>query len=219
MHLKGQTECFECSPKPVPKSFPVCTLRNTPDKPIHCVVWAKDMLFARMFGANDEVTGEEQEKQLRPRRTASTTHSARRRSAGTRRRGATASRGLPWRGALRGRAADLDERPGGAVDGEDAAAGGVQGEGAEADEERAKEEQAKRMAREDASAFVRRWVRRRAAVLCAPPTWRTAAAQLQCAHGAKGSRTAVAAPTRRCGVVCVRAQAGRGLAAVRRARV
>lgn len=28
----------------------VCTIRNTPDKPIHCVVWAKDLLFPRLFG-------------------------------------------------------------------------------------------------------------------------------------------------------------------------
>lgn len=50
MHIKGQTECFECKPKPVPKSFPVCTIRNTPDKPIHCIVWAKELLFQRLFG-------------------------------------------------------------------------------------------------------------------------------------------------------------------------
>ncbi|KAL4446285.1 hypothetical protein ABPG77_003092 [Micractinium sp. CCAP 211/92] len=50
-HIKGRTECFECQPKPAPKTFPVCTLRNTPDKPIHCVVWAKEMLFPLLFGA------------------------------------------------------------------------------------------------------------------------------------------------------------------------
>lgn len=44
------SECFECQPKAAPKSFPVCTIRNTPDKPIHCVVWAKDLLFQRLFG-------------------------------------------------------------------------------------------------------------------------------------------------------------------------
>ena len=44
------TECYECKPAPVPKSYPVCTIRNTPDKPIHCIVWAKDLLFARLFG-------------------------------------------------------------------------------------------------------------------------------------------------------------------------
>ncbi|KAL4856575.1 SUMO-activating enzyme subunit 2 [Chlorella vulgaris] len=51
VHIKGRTECFECQPKPTPKTFPVCTLRNTPDKPIHCVVWAKEMLFPLLFGA------------------------------------------------------------------------------------------------------------------------------------------------------------------------
>mmetsp|Transcript_22265 Transcript_22265/g.48645 ORF Transcript_22265/g.48645 Transcript_22265/m.48645 type:complete len:323 (+) Transcript_22265:208-1176(+) len=56
VHLKGVTECFECQPKPVPKSFPICTLRNTPDRPIHCIVWSKDMLFNRLFGKPDEVT-------------------------------------------------------------------------------------------------------------------------------------------------------------------
>ena len=44
------TECFECQPKPTPKTYPVCTIRNTPDKPIHCIVWAKDLLFATLFG-------------------------------------------------------------------------------------------------------------------------------------------------------------------------
>lgn len=44
------SECFECQPKAAPKSYPVCTIRNTPDKPIHCIVWAKDLLFQRLFG-------------------------------------------------------------------------------------------------------------------------------------------------------------------------
>lgn len=57
VHIKGVTECFECAPKPAPKTYPVCTIRNTPDKLIHCVVWAKELLFAKLFGprgaAND----------------------------------------------------------------------------------------------------------------------------------------------------------------------
>lgn len=57
VHLKGKTECYECTNKPAPKTYPICTLRNTPDKPIHCIVWAKDMLFGRLFGAQDAVTG------------------------------------------------------------------------------------------------------------------------------------------------------------------
>ncbi|KAF5837889.1 hypothetical protein DUNSADRAFT_3722 [Dunaliella salina] len=56
VHLKNRTECFECTPKSAPKTYPICTLRNTPDKPIHCVVWAKDLLFSRLFGRSDEVT-------------------------------------------------------------------------------------------------------------------------------------------------------------------
>ena len=44
------TECYECSAKPTPKSFPVCTIRSTPEKPIHCVVWAKELMFARLVG-------------------------------------------------------------------------------------------------------------------------------------------------------------------------
>ena len=56
VHVKGKTECFECTEKPKPKKFPVCTLRNTPDKPIHCVVWAKEMLLARLFGPREAST-------------------------------------------------------------------------------------------------------------------------------------------------------------------
>lgn len=51
VHIKGATECYECHPPPSgQKTYPICTLRNTPDKPIHCVVWAKELLFPRLFG-------------------------------------------------------------------------------------------------------------------------------------------------------------------------
>ncbi|EFJ49068.1 hypothetical protein VOLCADRAFT_104505 [Volvox carteri f. nagariensis] len=56
VHLKGRTECFECQPKPTPKSYPICTLRNTPDRPIHTIVWAKDLLFNRLFGRPEAVS-------------------------------------------------------------------------------------------------------------------------------------------------------------------
>ncbi|XP_046361760.2 SUMO-activating enzyme subunit 2-like [Haliotis rufescens] len=49
---KGLTECYECQPKPRQKSFPGCTIRNTPSEPIHCVVWAKH-LFNQLFGEED----------------------------------------------------------------------------------------------------------------------------------------------------------------------
>ena len=56
--LKGQsqpifpykTECFQCVAKETPKTFPVCTIRSTPSKPIHCITWAKDFLFLQLFG-------------------------------------------------------------------------------------------------------------------------------------------------------------------------
>lgn len=49
---KNATECYDCLPKPARKSFPGCTIRNTPSEPIHCIVWAKH-LFNQLFGAED----------------------------------------------------------------------------------------------------------------------------------------------------------------------
>lgn len=40
---KGLTQCYECTPKAAQKSFPGCTIRNTPSEPIHCIVWAKHL--------------------------------------------------------------------------------------------------------------------------------------------------------------------------------
>ncbi|KAK4477129.1 hypothetical protein RD792_016339 [Penstemon davidsonii] len=50
VHVKGKTECYECQPKPAPKTYPVCTITSTPSKFVHCIVWAKDLLFAKLFG-------------------------------------------------------------------------------------------------------------------------------------------------------------------------
>lgn len=49
---KGETECYECTPKPHAKTFPGCTIRNTPSEPIHCIVWSKH-LFNQLFGETD----------------------------------------------------------------------------------------------------------------------------------------------------------------------
>uniref|UniRef100_A0A8D2PBW5 LIM zinc-binding domain-containing protein n=15 Tax=Aves TaxID=8782 RepID=A0A8D2PBW5_ZOSLA len=49
---QGVTECYECQPKPTQKTFPGCTIRNTPSEPIHCIVWAK-YLFNQLFGEED----------------------------------------------------------------------------------------------------------------------------------------------------------------------
>ena len=40
---KNKFECYECQPKPTQKTFPGCTIRNTPSEPIHCIVWAKHL--------------------------------------------------------------------------------------------------------------------------------------------------------------------------------
>lgn len=40
---KGLTQCYECTPKPSQKTYPGCTIRNTPSELIHCVVWAKHL--------------------------------------------------------------------------------------------------------------------------------------------------------------------------------
>ncbi|XP_031628834.1 SUMO-activating enzyme subunit 2 [Contarinia nasturtii] len=50
---KGSTQCYECTPKPAQKSFPGCTIRNTPSEPIHCIVWAKH-LYNQLFGEHNE---------------------------------------------------------------------------------------------------------------------------------------------------------------------
>ncbi|KAA8495033.1 SUMO-activating enzyme subunit 2 [Porphyridium purpureum] len=51
--IPGKTECYDCKPKVPPKTFAVCTIRSTPDKPEHCIVWAK-YLYSLLFGPRDE---------------------------------------------------------------------------------------------------------------------------------------------------------------------
>lgn len=62
--IKGKTACYECYPKPTQKVYPICTIRSTPDKPVHCIVWAKEC-FKLLFNQpsesmlfEDESTGE-----------------------------------------------------------------------------------------------------------------------------------------------------------------
>ena len=50
---KGLTACYECHPKPTQKVYPICTIRSTPDKPVHCIVWAKECLKL-IFGQSSE---------------------------------------------------------------------------------------------------------------------------------------------------------------------
>ncbi|XP_071565776.1 SUMO-activating enzyme subunit 2 [Temnothorax nylanderi] len=49
---KGLSQCYECTPKAAQKTYPGCTIRNTPSEPIHCIVWAKH-LFNQLFGEED----------------------------------------------------------------------------------------------------------------------------------------------------------------------
>lgn len=51
---QGKTQCYDCTPKEAPKSFPVCTIRSTPSQPIHCIVWAKSYLFTEIFGTSED---------------------------------------------------------------------------------------------------------------------------------------------------------------------
>ena len=66
VHLRGKyCSCFECAPKPVPKSFPICTLRDTPSTFVHTIVFATDLLFPRLFGANKEDPSDLDEEEAR----------------------------------------------------------------------------------------------------------------------------------------------------------
>ncbi|KAG7095068.1 hypothetical protein E1B28_005858 [Marasmius oreades] len=56
--LKDLTECFDCIPKPTPKTFPVCTIRSTPSQPIHCIVWSKTYLMGQLFGEDEDAGSE-----------------------------------------------------------------------------------------------------------------------------------------------------------------
>jgi ubiquitin-like 1-activating enzyme E1 B len=57
---KGRTECFECEPKATQTKYPVCTIRSTPDKPVHCVVWAKELYKLLLGDASSSYLYEEE---------------------------------------------------------------------------------------------------------------------------------------------------------------
>ena len=46
---KGLTQCYQCAQRTKEQSFPVCTIRQRPEKLIHCIVWAK-ALFEGVYG-------------------------------------------------------------------------------------------------------------------------------------------------------------------------
>ncbi|KAF2322856.1 hypothetical protein GH714_031411 [Hevea brasiliensis] len=49
VHVKGKTECYECQPKPAPKTYPVCTITSTPSKEIGNLSFDKDDQLAVEF--------------------------------------------------------------------------------------------------------------------------------------------------------------------------
>ncbi|CAI6351098.1 unnamed protein product [Macrosiphum euphorbiae] len=57
---KGVTICYECNTRAEPRTYPMCTIRNTPKEPIHCIIWAK-FLFNQLFGEIDEIVSFDEE--------------------------------------------------------------------------------------------------------------------------------------------------------------
>ena len=51
--LPHTSECYECNAIASPRTYAVCTIRSTPDRDVHCVVWAKHV-FDALFGAEDD---------------------------------------------------------------------------------------------------------------------------------------------------------------------
>ncbi|CAG8655935.1 4967_t:CDS:2, partial [Funneliformis mosseae] len=61
---KGISECYDCQPKPLKRTFPVCTIRSTPSQPIHCIEWAKSYLFSQLFGLPEDEDDERLESEM-----------------------------------------------------------------------------------------------------------------------------------------------------------
>jgi ubiquitin-like 1-activating enzyme E1 B len=56
---RGETRCYDCFPRAEnKKTYPACTIRTLPEKPVHCIIWAK-YLFTVLFNAQPEDTDEE----------------------------------------------------------------------------------------------------------------------------------------------------------------
>jgi ubiquitin-like 1-activating enzyme E1 B len=52
-YLKDKGPCYEClQRKGAVESFPACTIRQKPEKLIHCIVWAK-FLYDGLFGPRE----------------------------------------------------------------------------------------------------------------------------------------------------------------------
>uniref|UniRef100_A0AC35TV08 SUMO-activating enzyme subunit n=1 Tax=Rhabditophanes sp. KR3021 TaxID=114890 RepID=A0AC35TV08_9BILA len=63
--LPTMSQCYECTPqlRDENRTYPGCTIRNTPSEPIHCIVWAK-FLFNQLFSevdAHEEISPNEKD--------------------------------------------------------------------------------------------------------------------------------------------------------------
>ena len=45
--------CYECIPAREKKTYAVCTVRNTPSEPVHCIHWVTTLLFPKLFGGQE----------------------------------------------------------------------------------------------------------------------------------------------------------------------
>ncbi|KAL4455772.1 hypothetical protein ABPG74_003182 [Tetrahymena malaccensis] len=46
---RGETRCYDCFPRSEnKKTYPACTIRTLPEKPVHCIIWAK-YLYTVLF--------------------------------------------------------------------------------------------------------------------------------------------------------------------------
>ncbi|CAI5983521.1 unnamed protein product [Closterium sp. NIES-64] len=102
VHMKGVSQCYECTPKQAPKSYPTCTITNTPSKPVHCIVWAKELPFVALFGPRGQAT----DLHAQPSTTAATTTTTS--SASPAAAGDTAANGPTTTGAAADADADAD---------------------------------------------------------------------------------------------------------------
>lgn len=50
--MKFKTPCYQCVDRQKDQTFPVCTIRQRPEKLIHCIVWAK-ALFEGIYGPKE----------------------------------------------------------------------------------------------------------------------------------------------------------------------
>lgn len=52
--IRYETECHHCTPEmPEHENFAACTLRNSPERPVHCIAYAKN-LYDCIFGSEDK---------------------------------------------------------------------------------------------------------------------------------------------------------------------